>query len=334
MGYIPYDVILAQQFPWCGTLRLRGEVAERDVRIALARVRRGAARRRGRSQAGVPRPAFNERRARLLAETREAPQDFLKIARSRYPLGTATQVDVIRADVAISELDRAVARRTAKTSSRPVRARSADPGWTRDAPPDRARAARRRRPDRAPAAGPARDRGAGPNSRGGWPRSPATGRPSSWPGNATIPNVTVGLVYQDMEKTNAMTPATATGHAERRVVRGHEPARLSQEAGGGVHEAEARAAADAKLYEAERDQAHRDVKDLFTQATVQQNVLSLLRRSNLPAAKRILELTASDYRAGEAGVDYLSLIGPGASCSRSSCRSPRSKPNWARPWRR
>ena len=77
----------------------------------------------------------------------------------------------------------------------------------------------------------------------------------------------------------------------------------------GVHEAQARAAADAKLYEAERDQAQRDIKDLFTQATVQQNVLALLRRSNLPAAKRILELTASDYRAGTAGVDYLSLIG-------------------------
>ena len=112
-----------------------------------------------------------------------------------------------------------------------------------------------------------------------------------------------------MQKTNAMTPATATGQPNVGFFVGMNLPVYHKKLAAGVHEAEARAAADAKLYEAERDQTHRDVKDLFTQATVQQNVLSLLRRSNLPAAKRILELTASDYRAGAAGVDYLSLIG-------------------------
>ena len=36
MGYNPYNLTLAQQFPWFGTRRLRGEVADRDVRVALA----------------------------------------------------------------------------------------------------------------------------------------------------------------------------------------------------------------------------------------------------------------------------------------------------------
>ena len=35
MGYMPYGTLLAQQFPWCGTLRLRGQAAEDDVKIAL-----------------------------------------------------------------------------------------------------------------------------------------------------------------------------------------------------------------------------------------------------------------------------------------------------------
>ena len=35
MGYMPYSALLAQQFPWCGTLKLRGQAAEDDVRIAL-----------------------------------------------------------------------------------------------------------------------------------------------------------------------------------------------------------------------------------------------------------------------------------------------------------
>ena len=36
MGYNPYNLTLAQQFPWFGTLRLRGETAERNVQVALA----------------------------------------------------------------------------------------------------------------------------------------------------------------------------------------------------------------------------------------------------------------------------------------------------------
>ena len=36
MGYNPYNLTLAQQFPWCGTLRVRGQVAARDVDVALA----------------------------------------------------------------------------------------------------------------------------------------------------------------------------------------------------------------------------------------------------------------------------------------------------------
>ncbi len=35
MGYNPYNLTIAQQFPWFGTLRLRGEVAEKDVQIAV-----------------------------------------------------------------------------------------------------------------------------------------------------------------------------------------------------------------------------------------------------------------------------------------------------------
>ena len=36
MGYNPYNLTLAQQFPWCGTLQVRGQVAARDVDVALA----------------------------------------------------------------------------------------------------------------------------------------------------------------------------------------------------------------------------------------------------------------------------------------------------------
>jgi outer membrane protein TolC len=63
----------------------------------------------------------------------------------------------------------------------------------------------------------------------------------------------------------------------------------------GVHEAEERALADTKLYEAQLDETHGEVKDFFTQARVQRDVLGLLRESILPRARHSLELARSDY---------------------------------------
>jgi len=120
------------------------------------------------------------------------------------------------------------------------------------------------------------------------------------------PNVTLGVVYQDMERKNAATPQTAGGMPNVGLFVGFNLPVYRKKIAAGVCEAQARAAADAQLYEAERDQAHRDVKDLFTQAKVQQNVLALLRRTNLPNSRQVLKATASDFQAGN--VDYLSLL--------------------------
>src|SRR5262245_39486944 len=35
MGYNPYNLLIAQQFPWFGTLCLRGQAAMKDVEVAL-----------------------------------------------------------------------------------------------------------------------------------------------------------------------------------------------------------------------------------------------------------------------------------------------------------
>src|SRR5262249_6096156 len=108
MGYNPYNFTLAQQFPWFGTLRVRGEVADRDVRVALAELAAAQLD----AVAAVKRAYFDlhagERTGELLAETREVLEDFRSIARSRVPVG-GSQQDVIRAGTLISELDRTLA---------------------------------------------------------------------------------------------------------------------------------------------------------------------------------------------------------------------------------
>ena len=86
------------------------------------------------------------------------------------------------------------------------------------------------------------------------------------------PNITLGVVYQDMEKTNAVTPKTASGMPNVGLFVGMNLPVYQKKIAAGVCEAQARAAADRALYEAERDQSHRDIKSLFVQAKVQQNV--------------------------------------------------------------
>ena len=116
MGYMPYGALLAQQFPWCGTLRLRGLAAEQDVRIALFEL----AATELDAVSGVKRVYFDlhyaEQAETLLRQNRKLAEEFLEIARVRYPATTATQPDVLRAEVAISDIDREIENNTAALS--------------------------------------------------------------------------------------------------------------------------------------------------------------------------------------------------------------------------
>ena len=71
-------------------------------------------------------------------------------------------------------------------------------------------------------------------------------------------------------------------------------------------EAQARAVADARLYEAERDGTFREIKDLFSQAQAQRATLDLFQGSILPRAREALDVATRDYQAGD--VDFLTLI--------------------------
>ena len=106
MGYMPYATLLAQQFPWCGTLRLRGQAAEDDVKIALFELAAAQLDVVANVKRAYYDLHFNEHAEALLKKNRALAEDFLKVARERYRGATATQVDVLRAEVAISDINR------------------------------------------------------------------------------------------------------------------------------------------------------------------------------------------------------------------------------------
>jgi cobalt-zinc-cadmium efflux system outer membrane protein len=305
MGYMPYDALLAQQFPWFGTLKLRGLAAEEDVKVALFELAAAQLD----VVANVKRAYFDlyfsRRSEALLIENRALAEDFLRIARERFKTTTATQVDVLRAETAIADIDReleANRQGISEASAELARLLHVGPDAELQALPE------------IPVAGV-------PDELDRLSRLAAASRPELRGRLAAIardekavelarkryyPNVTTGLVYQDMQKTNAVTPKTASGVPNVGLFVGFNLPIYRKRLDAAVCEAQARVSADAQLYEAERDQTARDVKNLLTQAKVQQNVLGLLRRTNLPNSKQVLKSTASDYRAGN--LDYLSLI--------------------------
>ena len=307
MGYMPYATLLAQQFPWCGTLRLRGQAAEDDVKIALFELAAAQLDVVANVKRAYYDLHFNEIAESLLKKNRALADDFLKVARERYRGATATQVDVLRAEVAVSDIHREL-----ENTSQAVNEARAELARLLHVSPE---TPLRTLPDLSV--------GSVPQEVERLYQLVCTSRPELQGRLAAIardekavelarkryyPNLTVGFVYQDMEKTNAETPRTASGQPNVGLFVGFNLPIYHKKLAAGVQEAQARAAADGQLLEAERDQAHRDIKDFFVQARVQQNVLSLLRRNNLPTAKQVLELTAGDYTAGNAGVDFLSLI--------------------------
>jgi outer membrane protein TolC len=304
MGYNPYNLTLAQQFPWFGTRRLRGEVAHRDVRVAVAELAAAQLD----AVVAVRRAYFDlhagERAETILGENRKVLEDFLTIARSRLAAG-GSQQDVIRAETMISELDRALAvNRQEVASARAALARQVHVSPEADL---------RTLPALPVAAVPAEIERlyrlavtARPELRG---RLAAVNRDQKAVELARkrfYPNVTLGLTYMDMEKTNALTPRTAAGMPNVGLFVGFNLPVYRARYKAGVCEAQERTLADAKLYEAQRDETNGEIHDFLNQARVQQSVMGLLRDSILPRGQDTLDRARSDYARGN--VDYATVL--------------------------
>ncbi len=295
MGYNPYNLTLAQQFPWCGTLRVRGQVAARDVEVALAELAAAQLD----AVSAVKRAYFdlyaNQKTGTILAENRQILEIFRERAASRLEAG-GTQQDVLRAEVLIGELDRELANTSAGiATARAALARQLHIGPeadlrtlpeipTADVPTqvDRLyRLAVAARPElKGRLAAVARDEGAVELAR-----------------KRSYPNVTLGLTYMDMEKTNAATPKSASGFPNVGLFVGFNLPVNRAKYRAGVGEAQERALADAKLYEAQKDDTYGEIHDFMVQARVQQDVLGLLRDRILPRSEQALELAGKDYAA-------------------------------------
>ncbi len=117
--------------------------------------------------------------------------------------------------------------------------------------------------------------------------------------------MTVGVSYGLVSRSGAVSQL-ANGHDNVGMFVGFNLPAYRGRIAAGVCEAQARAMADARLYEAERDGTFHQIKDLVTQARSQRQIIALFGETILPRAKQALDVASSDYQAGR--VDYLTLI--------------------------
>jgi outer membrane protein, heavy metal efflux system len=304
MGYNPYSLTLAQQFPWYGTLRLRGEAAERDVKVALAELAAAQLD----AVALVKRAYYDlyvsERNIEILAENRKILEVFHTNAKSRLKTG-GTQQDVIRTELLINQLDREEAiTQQGFASARASLARQlhTGPGFDLRTLPELTLGAAPEEVERL-------------NQMAIAARPELQGRLAAIARDETAvelarkrfyPNVTLGMTYMDMEKTNALTPKTAGGFPNVGLFVGFNLPVYQNKYRAGVHEAQERALADAKVYEAQRDETFAEIKDFMAQAKAQQQVLSLLRDGILPRTRETLRLANSGL--GNANVDSATAL--------------------------
>jgi outer membrane protein TolC len=303
MGYNPYNLTLAQQFPWFGALKLRGAVAEKDVQVALAELAAAQLD----TIAAVKRAYYdlysNQKTAELLADSRAILEDFRTIAGQRLKAG-GSQQDVIKADVLISELDRDLASyRLGVATARAALAREIHVNPEADL---------RAIPELAPTAVPAEIDGlyqlaiaARPELRGRLESIARDEQAVELARKRAFPNITLGLTYMDMTRQDAVS-RTANGSPNVGLFVAFNLPVNQAKYRAGVAEAQERAIADAKLFEAQQDQTYSAIADLMAQARVQQNVVHLLRDQILPRSRETLELAKSDY--ARSNVDIATLL--------------------------
>lgn len=296
MGYNPLVFLIAQQFPWFGTLRLRGLAAEEDAKVALFELCAAQLDVVANVKRAYCDLQFNERSEQILLESRKLAEDLLENVKVRYETSNVGLQNVLQAEVAIRDLDRELAR-----VHQGLAAARADLAQQLHASPD---SELHTVPDASPVSDVPEqvDRlyqlavAVRPELQG---RIAAIRRDRAAVDLARkryYPNPTVGIDVMSMTKGGFVgNPASVSGTPNLMFFLAFNLPVYRKKLDAGVVEAQSRAMADSKLYEAERDSAYREVKDLFSQAQSQRNILGYYRKDILPKSRQALETATSGY---------------------------------------
>lgn len=295
---------LSQRFPWFGKLRVRGEVAEQETKIALARFAQSQLKVIEQVKLSYFELFFNQGAIEITEEDAKLLQDLLKFAEARYRTGKTSQQDVLRAQVELEKLrDRLIFLRRRLKQSQADLAKDlhtspeSDLKATKSLPPESApkqienlyEAAVRCRPELQQ-------------------RLHAIIRNQRVRKLAQLqyyPDVTVGLGWQSITNNGALS-GVANGNDNLAFTVGINLPVWRDKLRAGVSEAEQRVIASARRYDNERDDTFRRIKRLIVQADALEEQIKLFEKSIIPKSVQTLRVSVADYRVGK--VDFQQII--------------------------
>ncbi len=293
----------SQHLPWYGKLNTKAATAEADANVARAQLAAVELEVIEQVKHAYYELYFVQRAVSITEDSRKLLLNVVRIAESKYRTGKASQQDVLRAQVEISNLDNQLIRLRQQIDSSqaklarlmhispdtPVRASEQPP--QQQLPHDLQRLYQQAiagQPElHAQLAAVQRDR-----------RNVDLARLEYFP------DLTAGVTWIGTS-TSGISP----------VANGEDPVLLGFSVNvpiyrtrldAGVREAESRVVASTRQYDSLRDRTAESVKDLYTRAISQYDLVKLFHDDIIPKAEQTLEVSQSDYQVGE--VDFLTVI--------------------------
>ncbi len=293
----------SQQLPWFGKLDTRAAAAEADANVAraqLASVELSVIEQVKRAYYEL---YYIQKATRITEENRKLLLDFVRIADSKYRTGKASQQDVLRAQVEVSNLD-----------SQLIRLRQQlDSGQAKLArllhiSPNTPVLALEQAPEQQI-----------PQDLQRLYEQAIAQQPELHAQLAAVQSNRhkVDLARLDFfpDLTAGMTWIGTSAAGLSPVSTGEDPLLLGfsvnlpiyrKRLEAGVREAESRVVASTRQYDSLRDRTAESVKDLYVQAISQYDLVKLFRDDIIPKSEQPLEVSESAYQVGE--VDFLQLI--------------------------
>ena len=302
-GRMPFSLSVSQEVPWLSKLRVRGEVAEQEAKMALAQLAREEL-----AVAEQVRLAYYDLYSlqRAIAVTRENEQlleDLVGFAEARYRAG-GSQQDVLRV-----QIERERLRDQLIDYERRLEQAQADLAALVHASPET-----------EPLASEALDLPTAPQALDRLYELAARCRPELRERVHRIvrdqrrrelarldyyPDVTVGFDYDLMTTSEAISPV-ADGKDNLGMSVGVNLPVYRDRLRAGVREAEHRVVESARRYDAERDDTFRQIRRFVAAAEAAERQRALYRESIVPRAEQALEISVADYRVGR--TDILQVV--------------------------
>lgn len=292
-----------QKLPWHGKLDTRASVAEAQTNVARAQLAAVELATIAKVKRAYYELYFIQRAITVTESEQRLLGEIRAIANTRYRTGKASQQDVLRADLEISNIENELIRlRQQLTSGQARLAR-----LLHVAPQTRVLALDRLPSEHAP------------QSLDWLQQQAVAARPELHAKLAAIqrdqlsaelarldykPDVTMGFSWIGVSQSG-ISPVS-NGEDAFLLTAGVNLPIYKNRLDASVRSAEAQAVSTARQYDSLRDGTLEEVTDLFAQARSQQELLTLFREDILPKARQTLEVSRKAYNVGE--VDFLQLI--------------------------